>query len=218
MRLFSVDISTGNRALIASSTRGSGQALNVAEPMALDLANNRMLLADFVGTIDGVERGALLAVDLDSGNRAVISDFNRTTSSQVGEGPEFILPVSLDFDLANNRALVAVRGFNSSVDTVFVVDLATGMRRVVTGFNRDNDQIVGAGTNFTKLKAARLIDNNQAVAVDDTLETAVIIDLDTGNRKLLPSNGIGNGPSFEGPQAMVALGESLVVSDSQLNQ
>lgn len=218
MRLFAVDIPSGNRALIASSTRGSGQALNFAEPMALDLANNRMLLADFVGNIDGAGRGALLAVDLDSGNRTVISGFNRTTSSLVGGGTEFILPISLDFDPLNNRVLIAVRGFRSNFDTVFMVDLATGARSVVSGFNRDNDQIVGAGTNLTKIKGARLIDNNQAVAVDDSLETAVIIDLATGDRKLLPGNGIGNGPSFGNPRGMVAMGENLIVSDAQLNQ
>jgi len=85
----------------------------------LDSANNRVLVADEI--LD-----ALIAVDLSTGNRTVLSDDNDTNNSNiaVGRGPSFIAPSGLVLDSANNRVFVG------DANSVIVVDMPTGDRAI----------------------------------------------------------------------------------------
>ena len=199
IRLFAVDLTTGNRMIISSAGRGSGQVINSAEAIALDTANNRLLAADGNNGL----RGTLLAIDLNSGNRTVLSGLNRTNNQLVGAGPEFFSPQSLDFDSDNGRVLIA----DSSFETVFTVNLATGERTVITGTVPNTTQQVGVGPKFIALIGTAFLDERQAVAVDRELETVMVIDLTNGDRRLLPGNAIGEGPRFNTPRGFVQLGE-----------
>ena len=209
VRLFAVDLTTGNRSLISSAGRGSGPSLNVADAIALDAANNRLLAAD-----SNSARGAVIAIDLDSGNRTVLSGFNATNDQLLGAGPEFVSPESVDFDADNGRLLIA----DASLDSVFIVDLATGERSVVTGNVPNVDDVRGEGPEFIGLVGAVFLGDTQAAAVDRDLDTVVVIDLASGDRRLLPGNAIGEGPRFNTPRGFVQLDDRIFVSDSQSNQ
>lgn len=89
----------------------------VATPsdVVLDAANDRALVVDS-------DLDALLAVDLASGDRTILSD------SSTGTGTDFLVPFSVAVDAANNRALVIDRGF----DALFVVELGSGERAIAS--------------------------------------------------------------------------------------
>jgi len=209
VRLLAVDLDTRNRTLLSGSGTGTGPGLHSTNLMQLDAANNRLIVVD--NTNDG---GAVLAIDLSNGNRQVLSGANIDTDTVIGAGPEIAGPVSMEFDPTTNQALIGDGGSN----TVFLVDLDTGERTVVSGIFPKTGGIVGAGPDFIRLTSVNFMDNNQIFAVDDDLETGMIIDITTGNRQLLPNNSIGDGPRLETPRSFALNGERLLVADSEANQ
>ena len=64
--IIAVDLSNGNRTIIADSSIGSGVNLTSPQYMALDSANNRAFVTDFI-------LSAVIAIDLTTGERAVSS-------------------------------------------------------------------------------------------------------------------------------------------------
>lgn len=90
------------------------QLLASMEAVALDTTNNRALVVD--STID-----ALVAIDLDTGERTVIS------GAGIGSGTEFTLPKDIALDLDNNRVLL----IDSGLDVLFSIDLDTGERSIL---------------------------------------------------------------------------------------
>jgi len=79
--------------------------------IALDSANNRALVVDR-------DLDALIAIDLDSGARTIVSDNNT--------GPNLATPQAIALDSANNRALVV----DSVLDALIVIELGSGERAV----------------------------------------------------------------------------------------
>ena len=54
--------------------------------------------------------------------------------------------------------------------------------------------------------------------MDGNIETVIMVDRNTGDRNLLPNNGIGEGPRFETPRSFVQLSASqLLIADSEAN-
>ncbi len=208
MRLFAVNLSTRNRTIISAAGVGSGPTLNVSEPMALDSANNRILVAD-----RNNQSGVVLSINLSNGNRQVISGFNTQTSTLVGAGTTFLSPASLRFDSARNVVLIADQQRNA----VFLVDLATGARTLVSGTDPNTNQAVGNGPAFGRPIGADFVGERQAVVLDDDMETVFMVDLVTGERQFLPGNAIGSGPRLETPRAFALNGNRLLVADSEVN-
>ena len=195
LRLFAISLADETRTLI-SNNANSGPTLNDPESMLLDSTNNRVILSDVIGNI--------IAIDLSNGNRTVLSGLNRTDDNIVGDGPNFKTPVDVDIDTSRNQLLVTDAG----LDSLFIVDLATG----------DRTLLEGRGPDFIKLKAADFLGNNQIVAVDGDIETVIVVDRNTGDRALLPNNGIGEGPRLQTPRSFVQLNASqLLIADSEAN-
>jgi len=107
------DLGSGEAKVVSSV---SGLALTQPDSIALDKANNRILLVETFGT------DSIIAVDLDTGERSYFSrngtpDFNNNLSS----------PKAITLDVDNNRALVIDIG----TDNLIAISLETGSRTVI---------------------------------------------------------------------------------------
>jgi hypothetical protein len=102
-------LASGNRAVISDGNRGSGPAFIKPLSGALDLTNNRVLVAD------GVIRATLLWANLTSGDRSVMTDIARA-------GPILLNVSSVIIDHENFRAFAA----DVEIEGLVVTDLATG--------------------------------------------------------------------------------------------
>lgn len=201
MRVFGVDLDTKNRTLLSGSGVGSGPTLNEAENVFLDSVNNRLYTTDRVG-----DNARLLSVNLANGERAIVSDAN------TGTGPAILYPTALDYDPVTNRFLL------TGLDALFSIDPATGDRTVLSGDVPGTDQRIGAGVGFESPEGAAFLGSQQAVVIDEILNAPTIVDLATGDRQVLPTPSIGEGPRLQGPRSMVRNGDQLIVADSEANQ
>src|SRR5690242_5490613 len=94
-----VDRDTGHRTYMPYGV-GGGQGFGDIAGMAMDEANDRLLLVDAAAS-------ALIAVDLGTGNRLVLSD------AIAGSGPALDSPTGLTLDLPNDRVFVTDAGRNA---------------------------------------------------------------------------------------------------------
>jgi outer membrane protein assembly factor BamB len=171
--LLTVDLSSGDRSVISSATTGAGPAIDSPYDVALDRIKNRVLIVQ--GFTD---ESALLAVDLGSGDRTVIS------STNTGAGRSFTFPVDVALDSANNRALVVDEGLKK----LLAVDLGSGDRTVISSAN------VGDGPTFRIPDAVALDSaNNRALVADRELEALLAVDLGSGDRTVISDQKTGTG-------------------------
>jgi hypothetical protein len=110
---------------------------------------------------------ALVAIDLTSGDRSILSD------DTTGAGPGFEEPLSLALDSDNNRVLVSDGRFTT---TLYWVDLATGDRSALT------DDASG-GPMLLDIPSVVLDHaHSRAFAVDAELAGLLVVELGTGQR------------------------------------
>lgn len=164
--LIALDQATGTRTIVSDSRRGRGPVLNAPGSFALDPTRNRALVVDISADPDG-EPGpsVLVAIDLDTGDRTILSD------SDNGTGPDFAFPNAITLDRENNRALVADYGAAALIE----VDLATGKRTIVS------DRNTGSGPSFGSLDSIALdTPNHRAFGIDSESQALFIINLAPG--------------------------------------
>ncbi len=111
--VFTVDLATGNRTILSGVDVGEGIAFDLPTKLALDAANNRVLVTDFSGK-------AVIAVDLTTGNRTEFSGPN------TGTGPALINPNGIVLT-ENNIALI----IDAGVKQLFALDMITGERVMI---------------------------------------------------------------------------------------
>jgi hypothetical protein len=107
-----LELAVANQRVRAVRNIRSEPIVRVPAGIALDLANNRGYLVD---------RDTLQSVDLDTGERRLISGAAR------GQGPALSGATSIAFDAANKRVFIGAAG-----PVVFTVDVESGDRRVST--------------------------------------------------------------------------------------
>ena len=180
--LLAVDLTTGARAVISDDATGSGPALRQAKALALDAAGGRAFVVMGVS-----ESSALLAVNVTTGARAIISSLAR------GTGPALGNPQDLALDLAGNRALVTDRVLGGLV----AVDLDTGDRAVLSSAEAAS----GPGL---ALPAGVALDAQQgrALLVEQARNDLLAVDLATGARTLLSGDTVGSGYELRTPTAL----------------
>ncbi|MBN8280202.1 MAG: DUF4397 domain-containing protein [Gammaproteobacteria bacterium] len=164
--------------------------------VAVDAANGRALVVDN-------QLGAIVAVDLGTGSRTVLSD---NTSA----GTPFRKPVGIALDTVNNRALVTDEGLSA----VLAVDLATGARTVLS------DIEVPDAANVLSAPAGIAIDaaNNRALVVDNRADRLIAVNLQTGSRSVLSSAGTPDtSNNFLAPVAIAIDGTRALVVDNGLD-
>jgi hypothetical protein len=180
--LLAVDLTTGARSVISDGATGSGPALDRPSGLALDLEAGRALV-----TAGTNEDAALLAVDLATGARSLISGQDK------GNGPALRDPRDVALDAARNRALITdpIHG------GLLAVDLDTGDRTILSS-------AATAGGPGLELPAGVALDAQQgrALLVDQARDVLVAVDLETGARTLLSGDTMGSGHELHTPYAM----------------
>lgn len=177
--LLAVDITTGNRTIVSPS--GSGAAFVIPQNLVFDNANNRVLVSD--------SSGALISINLITGSRAVLSDFDR----DIGDGPDISFQ-DIALDAPRNRVYVA----NTSPGSIYYVDLATGNRTVLSR----HDQ--GAGPNLISPRGLAFDPgNNRLVVTDGGFNALVSVDTATGNRHIISDDETGSGAGLNFPNGIV---------------
>jgi DNA-binding beta-propeller fold protein YncE len=158
--VMTVDLSTGDRAILSDNATGTGPNLSSPLGIALDSATNRALVVD-------ASLAAVVAVDLSTGDRAILSD------ASTGTGPAFSYPLGIALDSANNRALVV----DSSLAAVVAVDLSTGDRTILS------DASTGTGPHFPSPVGIALDSaTNRILVVDSSLAAVIAVDPSSGDR------------------------------------
>lgn len=201
--LVAVDPATGDRSVLSGPGVGSGPAFEGPHGVALDpvQARNRALVMDTLG-------GALIAVDLSTGDRSVIS------SSLVGSGPAFFPAYDVAVEPDGAHAYTA----GLFTGAVTRIDLVTGDRVVVSG------PALGGGPAFVAPNELVFDAQRDRLLVADVgLQQVVEVDLASGDRTTLVAADPGAGP---GPFGMHGLalrsglpgtGPMVLLGDLELN-
>jgi hypothetical protein len=124
--IMSVDPVTGDRTLISGPTRGTGPGFAFPVSMASDSANSVVVLDMKQAPVGpGFGLGALIRVDLATGNRTVLSVDGTPKGS-----PVFDTPIDVRYDACENAFYVLQTGFGSPSEPgrVMKVDATTGTR------------------------------------------------------------------------------------------
>jgi DNA-binding beta-propeller fold protein YncE len=188
--LFAVDLVSGDRTLVSTADkyatpegtlRGSGPAMTSPFACALDLTQGRMFVADG-------QHKTVLAVDLESGDRTIVSTHADEAGVQHGAGHELALPMGLRLD-AGGEALWLV---DSVLSTVVRVDIASGDRSIRA------DGGVGPGLRLPEPIAVALdAGRSRALVIDEKVAGIVQVDLATGARSLLPGEGASTSRAYD---------------------
>jgi hypothetical protein len=181
--LLTVDLSNGNRTKISDSSLGSGPPFNFPSDVAIDNANRRALVVN--RGIQDEFSGALLAVNLNGGNRSVIS------SNSTGKGHSFDLPEAMALDTANNRALVVDNGANNPNALLIAVNLRSGNRKVIS------NESTGIGPVYSSLALDRA--HRRVLATDYNIVALAALNLRNGRRTEISNNTASAGPEFNFP-------------------
>ncbi|HEY4311300.1 MAG TPA: dockerin type I domain-containing protein [Pirellulales bacterium] len=201
-RLYIVDPTTGNRTVISQdslttsspvySEIGSGPAFGAAGYARQ--VGNQILVSAANNNGDLNLAGRLMTVDPATGNRAIFSNFN------VGTGPA---PEWMGGMVASGNSLFAPGYFQG----LFKIDLATGNRILLSGAN------AGAGPAFTVGYSAAAYGGQIYVSGAGQSSNAATygvfrIDPVTGNRSVVSSSTVGNGPLDTTGTMQLAIGSA----------
>ncbi len=146
------------------SGQDAGVSLSAAEDLAIDIAGNRLFVSDS-------ESRAIVAVDLDTGQRSVFSDNSANVVTP------FISPSELVFDVVNNRLFVVDNG----ADKIFSIDVNSGNRRLITNFVDSESGLALENITDVTLDLA----NNRLVILDNIGNQVIALALDSRQPSLL---------------------------------
>lgn len=139
--------------------------------IAWDAAGDRVLVADWgIDTVFSVERATGAMIPL--------------SSASIGAGPSLSAPIGVEAGPADGHALV----LDVFARALFDIDLATGERTVVSALDNPASGPVITARNMTLQTPER--------ALLSTTSAVYAVDLTTGMRTLVASNGLGSGPAF----------------------
>ncbi len=117
------------------------------------------------------------ALDIDSGTVSVIS------GTDAGNGPSIDQPRLMKFDADDHRLVV----YDDQQKALYLVDPVSGDRTL-----RADNSGMGTGPDFDNpLQLAVDAGNNRAY-LRESAEYYLVVDLDTGNRSILPGTGLAN--------------------------
>ncbi|MES2675414.1 MAG: S8 family serine peptidase [Pseudomonadota bacterium] len=151
--------------------------------IAIDSLRNRALVLDNV-------LKAVIAVDLTSGARTVLSNSSTPSSAN-----SFSIPLGMELDAANNRALVVDDG----LDAVVAVDLVSGARTILSNASTPSSVNGFSAPVDITLDAAR----NRALVIDNGLNALLAVDLTSGARTMLSTNSTpSNANKFSAPRGV----------------
>jgi hypothetical protein len=130
-QIMSVDPATGARTLVSGPGRGTGPAFVSPISVTSDSPDSVVVLDMDFSAGTGLGRGALIRVDLASGNRTLLSD-DATPSG----GQQFDTPVDVRYNACEKAFYVLQTGFTPATPAgrVLKVDAATGARTLFASY------------------------------------------------------------------------------------
>lgn len=211
--LFSVDLTSGDRTVLVrgAGEADSGPALVSTTALALDAAGNRALIAATDTTDPDNVAVAILAVDLATFERTVVS-----TNANQDQGRAMGEPVSMLLDATVTPARLIV--LDAGDDLVLAVDPATGNRTVVA----EDRQTPGQDFSVPRAVALDAPEGGAArlIVTDSGLDMVLAVAFADGARTVLSGFNIGQGPTLLDPASLVLDARNgtdgrVLVSDSQ---
>ncbi|HEU4655500.1 MAG TPA: hypothetical protein VFS47_16045 [Steroidobacteraceae bacterium] len=170
--LLKLDLTTGVRSVVSSDAVGSGPSFAPFGNFAIDEVNHRALAPGF----EAPNSEALLAVDLSTGDRTVLSD------NSLGAGPNFRRPTLIAWDAAANRTLVVdTDGFDP---TLLSVD-EQGNRAVLS--NLDIGSSITALSGIVLDRSAGSTNAIVTLGAQFSPGTPYSVDLNTGDVSAIPT-------------------------------
>lgn len=188
--VLSIELATGNRAVVTGPGVGSGTARTSVGGVAFE-AKGTLLAADYAA-------GTLVRIDPTTGARALCS------GGGVGTGPAFApsSPRLVVLDEANGRA------FAAGNDSLFVVDLATGDRTLLGSAVGPSLASDALGVTVYPVEGRALVTGSSAGK-----PTVVAFDLATGDRSLASDPAPAFGPIFDSPLGIATDGAHAWVAN-----
>ena len=175
-----------NPATFQGERVGSGPLLLYPRALAMDVANDRLIVADEFAD-------ALVSVDTQTGDRTLLTDAgNRRLIFGTGNttGTIYTAPTAVAADPAQG---VLYYG-DFTVDALFEVDLAGGTPTIIS------DEKRGTGPLFGNIIDIELDSSSKTAYILDSLLDAVLtVDIDTGDRRIVSDATIGVGGHFRNP-------------------
>lgn len=120
-RLLRVDLKSGDRAVVSDAWDGRGPGFRAPGALAISSSGSHAYITT-MSSIDRMNDGAIIRVDLSTGERLAVS------SNQTGTGPVFERPAGIAIPGNGSQAFVVDQAFRA----LFRVDLTTGNRSVVS--------------------------------------------------------------------------------------
>jgi len=188
--VFHVDVATGDRQVIASSTVGSGPLIQSPSDVVVR-SDGKLVVSDLFGD-------ALVLVDPNTLERSILS------SPGVGVGPVFTSPTGMTVDANGDILFAAVRTVDPSY-ALFRMDVFTGEREVLSAID------LGTGIDPGPWVDLALDGDGQAISTNDLFERVDAINLATGDRTTLSGDGTGTGPTLIDPRGIGMEADGQVV-------
>jgi len=175
--IFSVNVLTGDRTLV-SDFNNTDQGPGLNEPFGIAILNsNTALVMD--ATNDVLGSSVLFRVNLNNGNRTVLSNFGNAAQGQTGQ---FLRHVAI----GNPGEALAT---DVEAGILFSVDVNTGNRTVVSNLSAQDASLEGV---VLENAQSALVVNDLDGTTPDDLGTLLRIDLSTGTAQVVTDFGDNN--------------------------
>jgi glucodextranase-like protein len=195
--LIGIDLATGNRTIVAPalSYRGATNIVAISTGtvgLAIDFTRDIAYVSRASISNEGTYQG-VLAIDLGTGARTLVSGYIGPIASPVGNGASLYEPRDVVFDDSTSPARLLVADYGG---VVFSVDPTTG-DRVVLSSNQ-----VGTGPALGNVRRMQLDSAHHRLLASNsgagTVDSVIGIDLITGNRTTI-TDATTPGPAIQAP-------------------
>ena len=183
--VMALDLGTGLWTVLSDDLTGAGDPLERPQSVAL-LPGGRVAVADAIA-------GAVVVVDLASGNRTTLATFA-------------FVPIAVAFDPLHGRILVL------GSDRLVAVDPVSGAPTVVSAAGKGGGPLLqGANALFCDPATGVVF------VTDGAIVALLSVDPVSGNRTVVSDIGVGSGPLVALPRGVAAAGARLLVTDAVLD-
>jgi len=175
--IFSINVLTGDRTVV-SDFNNTNQGPGLNEPFGIAILNsNTALVMD--ATNDVLGSSVLFRVNLNNGNRTVLSNFSDAAQGQTGQ---FLRHVAI-----GNPGEALTTDVEAGI--LFSVDVNTGSRTVVSNLSAQNPSLEGV---VLENAQSALVANNLEGTTPDDIGTLLRINLSTGTAQVVTDFGNNN--------------------------
>lgn len=175
IQVLKIDMATGDRAIIASESIGSGPAITASRGIALNQESNQLYFAD-------ADAGAVIALNLSDMSREILS------SPDVGTGEGFIEPSGIAFDPVGKRIFVSDRGLGGTDSArVFAIEPETGNRTTIY------EPYIDPFPNLGDIGDIDIMPDGNTLLIRSNHDQIALLDIASSDRKIISGDDIGKG-------------------------